>query len=76
LSLFHRLDIVHNSLDHRSSSSTEVVIQRTIEGIQRLIKNHDSSQGEEDEEEEPVTLQNLLFILFYISRRRQKETND
>jgi hypothetical protein len=31
--------------------STEAVIQRTIEGIQRLIKIHNSPQGEGDEEE-------------------------
>jgi hypothetical protein len=44
--------MVHNSLVYRSSSSTEAVIQRTIEGIQRLIKIHNSPQGEGDEEEE------------------------
>ena len=44
--------MVHNSLVYRSSSSTETVIQRTIEGIQRLIKIHNSPQGEGDEEEE------------------------
>jgi PleD family two-component response regulator len=49
--------MVHNSLVYRSSSSTEAVIQRTIEGTQRLIKIHNSPQGEGDEEEgeqEPV----------------------
>jgi hypothetical protein len=44
--------MVHNSLVYRSSSSTEAVIQRTIEGIQRLIKIHKSPRGEGDEEEE------------------------
>jgi hypothetical protein len=47
--------MVDDSLVYRSSSSTEAVIQRTIEGIQRLIKIHNGPQGEGDEEEkEPV----------------------
>jgi PleD family two-component response regulator len=53
--------MVHNSLVYRSSSSTEAIIKRTIEGIQRLIKIHNSPQGEGDEEEEeqePVTQTN------------------
>jgi hypothetical protein len=46
--------MVHDSLVYRSSSSTEAVIQRTIEGIQRMISVNNNSQGEEEEEEEPA----------------------
>ena len=37
--------------------STEAVIQRTIEGIQRLIKIHNSPQGDEEEEKTDVNNQ-------------------
>ena len=40
-----RLDMVHDSLVYRPSSSTEAVIQRTIEGIQRMISLH-NTEGE------------------------------
>ena len=45
-----------DSLAYPVSGSTESVTQRTIEGIQRLIKIHNSPQGEGDkeEQEEPV----------------------
>ena len=46
--------VIHDSLVYQPSSSTEAVIQRTIEGIQRLIKVHNSSQGEYKEEPTPV----------------------
>lgn len=36
------------------SDSTELVIQRIIEGIQRMIKVNNSQRGEEEEEEESV----------------------
>jgi hypothetical protein len=39
--------MAHNSLVYRSSSSTEAVIQRTIEGIQKMIRVRDSPPGEE-----------------------------
>jgi hypothetical protein len=42
--------MAHNSLVYRSSSSTEAVIQRRIEGIQKMIKIHNSPQGEEEKE--------------------------
>ena len=38
----------HDSLVYQPSSSTEAVIQRTIEGIQRMISINNSSQGEEE----------------------------
>jgi len=45
--------MVHNSLVYQLSDSTEAVIQRRIEGIQRMIKIHNSpNQGEEEEEQE------------------------
>src|SRR5215216_5837229 len=45
--------MVHNSLVYQLSDSTEAVIQRRIEGIQRMIKIHNSpNQGEEEEEEQ------------------------
>ena len=50
MSLFRR-DMVDDSLVYPVSESTEAVIQRTIEGIQRMIKVHSSPQGEDKEEQ-------------------------
>jgi hypothetical protein len=39
----------HNSLVYQSSSSTEAVIKRTIEGIQRMISINNSQAQKEEE---------------------------
>jgi|SRR5215211_3777676 len=44
--------MVHNSLVYQLSDSTEAIIQRMIEGIQRMIKIHNSPQGKEEKEQE------------------------
>jgi hypothetical protein len=43
--------VVHDSLVYRPSSSTEAVIQRTFEGIQRMISISNTGQAPKKEEE-------------------------